>query len=375
MNVKGRNLNMPTNRSLANRRPGIVASARSAVAAAARTMARNPKTVAAIAKTANAVHTKYKNKGSNKHYSKVVEGHGEITFSKFRYYRKPKNALEKKLAGSKGKITRRYLDTYRVTGTSGRQVASVFPYFEYNHLTQMVTDAFNSISGYEIGTPIDPATNIGGVGGSQSVNNLSPYMAKANHCLTLTNFENAACTVTIMDCVAKRDTSDGPEWCWLKGLQLQGESTDPGNSAAIYPVGSSPYQSKAFQETWKVQNTTQLQFRPGETHKHFIDVEPNMLVSNSRLRQINPTGVTYLGGVSRVTMVIFEGVLAGGVSSGAVTTAPISFGAMWNRTYNTYGNMQKNRINFKAVNQLPITASGSLNVTQGDGDVVLATSS
>ena len=122
-----------------------------------------------------------KNKQKNKvhkhdKYSKIREGHGDITFSKTKVYYKPKTKTEKRLANIRGQITRRYVSTNEQVGEVGRQSVNSYFYFEVDHLRQMITDSYVSIPSYESGT-------------SGTINQLEPFIGKSNHCMTLTNFK------------------------------------------------------------------------------------------------------------------------------------------------------------------------------------------
>lgn len=296
---------------------------------------------------------------TRRQFSKIVEGHGDITYSKFTRYRKPRNKLEKRLAAVRGKITRRYVDTWKLTGVTGRQRADYFAYFERDHLKKMVADVFDSITGTEM-------TRTGGYTTNVTMNDLVPYMSNSNHCLTISNMENASTQVTVYDLLAKKDTDEPPTISWSKGLTLQNEPQDP--NLWVFPVGSNPLQSKQFRDTWKVEKTTRLVLKPGHNHKHYLHVNPNMTVSNQRLSQSSPPPPYFLGGVSRTILVVTEGVLVTSYADASkVSTAPVAIGVMWQRTYGYTANSQAHRLNYAAETILPSFTDGR--VIQEDGDI------
>lgn len=304
---------------------------------------------------------KAKRNNQDAKYAKVVEGHGDITFSKFRSINKPKSSMTKKLASVRGKLIRRYVNTFHISGTAGRQRVDSCIYFETSHLAKMLSDVSASLGALELGgnTPTN-ATN------------LEPFISKTNHCLTLTSFVNASQTVTLYDVLCKRDTNEHPGLSWSTGLFLQEDNTSTANS---FPVGITPYQSKNFREKWKIEKVTKLQLRPGETHKHYVTVNPNKSVSNARISGINSEAVeTYLAGVTRAVMVVIEGTLGRGTASGTVTTTAPSLGMMWQRSYAFHHNTRN------VIRQFPIPAAedlvttlGDIKIAQPDGDIVPAT--
>lgn len=296
----------------------------------------------------------------HKKFAKVIEGHGDITFSKFSAKGKPGNALTKKLASARGKLHRRHINSYHLTGVAGRQFAFSVQYFEAHHLKQMVQDVYSTLASQELGG-VNPTTG-----------NLEPFLSKSHQCLTLTSFTNSSQTLTIYDLLCKRDTDEHPTLAWKNGLIQQDDTTA---DMTNIPVGVTPYQSKNFREKWKVEKVTQLQLRPGETHKHYIDVNPNRAISNAR---VNPTNSevakTYLSGITRAVMIVAEGSLGRGAASGSVTTTAASVGAMWQRNYNFTANTRA------VVRHYPVATSGDLatalsdvKLYQPDGDLVTAT--
>lgn len=296
-------------------------------------------------------------------YSKITEGHGDISYSKFASIRAPKYAMEKKLAAIKGKITRRYINTQKIAGQSGRQTAENFTFFELAHLKQMVTDVWNNSSNTDMG--LNTGTdNISGQTSTATVNDLAPYISKTSHKLTITNFENATTQVTIYDLVCKRDTNDTPSQTWVSGMQEQ-------NVAAITPytynfhVGETPLQSKVFREKWGVEKITKISLKPGENHSHSIYVVPNLSVSNNRLQADTPKN--YLAGVSRCVMIVAQGVMATSAATPTtVSTAPVSLGTMWQRSYTYAANLRKHKTTYNPVT--PLTVLSDPKIVQEDGD-------
>lgn len=299
-------------------------------------------------------------------YSKVVEGHGDITFSKFKVNRRPKNKLEKRLASVKGKITRRYVNSFKLQGPSGRQRMDHFAYFEREHIKKIIEDAWNNQSLPEGGRPIDWVTNTPvsiSPGGDVTRNDLTPFLHKSNHGLTLTNFENASVSMTIYDLVCIKDTDLNPNACVRAGLQTMGETAQDDNH---FGIGVNPRQSRVFNERWKVLKVTQLTMKPGENHKHYIDVNVNQTVSATRLQEGTKI---FLAGVSRAVLTQVEGVLiTSNANPALVSTAPTAIGIMWNRNYSFSINSSKHRVMYPPVDPLPVITDGRL--IQEDGDAV-----
>jgi hypothetical protein len=341
--------------------------------AAKRLVTTAAKQIARATKSAQPVY-KQKFKTYNKisqgtRYAKITEGHGDISYSKYTKIRPPKYPMEKKLAAIKGKITRRYINTLKISGQSGRQTAENFTFFELAHLKQMVTDVWNNSSNSDMG--LNTGTdNIANQTSTATVNDLAPYISKTQHKLTVTNFENATTTVTIYDLVCKRDTNDTPSACWVTGMQEQ-------NVAQLSPftynfhVGESPLQSKVFREKWGVEQISKISLKPGENHQHSVYVVPNLSISNNRVQSETPKN--YLAGVSRCVMIVAQGVMATSQATpSTVSTAPVSLGTMWQRQYTYAANLRKHKTTYAPLT--PLTVIADPKIIQEDGDAQPVTS-
>lgn len=366
-------------RSLVRARPGAVAAATSAAGAMLAYAKRNPAKAMAVAHKVGRQLGKYRKRYSRTdrrgqqhfEYSKIKEGHGDITFSKFRKVRKPKSKLEKKLASVKGKISRRYLESFETKGLSGYQQMQTLTFFEREHLRKIVDDNWLNQSSTEGGRPIDWTTNTAvsvSAGGDATRNDLTPYLHKSDHCLTVTNFENVSATVTIFDLLCKKDTDTAPHIAVRQGMQTAGEVAE--SAVDQFQIGIHPTHSRVFNERWKIEKATQLTMKPGENHKHFIDIDTNQLVSSTRLQEAGTKA--YLGGVTRAILIVAEGVLIGSNAAGqdaVVSTAPTTLGLMWLRRYVSSLNQRKHVVSY-ASPPLPVIPVANQRAVQEDGDII-----
>lgn len=346
----------------------------------------------AVGKYAGEKIVEYRNKPKNKtpKVTKVIQtvrattkrrahdhehsaSHGELTYSNFSLTRKPKNTLEKKLASVKGKITRRYMDASRISGVSGRQRVQEFMFFETSHLQTMVQDVWNSQNVKDTGNAVDPVTNTPLTPSTVTVNDLSPYIHKTKHQLTLSNMENIPTFFTVYDLLCKRDTDEKPQTSWARGMQEQGEAgllTTPPDIA--FSVGTNPRMSKIFNEKWKIEKSKRVHLKPGENHKHNVYINPNMVVSNNRVQPSTETAKKYLAGVTRCVFIVAESNMVSSIADPAqVSTGPVALGAIWLRTYTYSANMKQHRVTYPSANNILII--GDPRGVQEDGDIAAVT--
>ena len=171
--------------------------------------------------------------------------------------------------------------------------------------------------------------------------------------------------MTVYDLVCRSDTNDTPNLSWSRGLTQQGDSESA--SSTVLTVGSHPYQSKAFREKWRVEKTTQLTMKPGETHKHYIDVTLNRTVTNTRVNATGSEAPKYsIAGVTRCVMVVCEGTLASS-DAGLPTTTATRLGVMWQRQYRYAANIRANRYTY-GTTALPQPTD--LKIVQEDRDIL-----
>lgn len=111
---------------------------------------------------------------------------------------------------------------------------------------------------------------------------------------TFTNGTNATCYVYVYDIVCKTDidTADGlitgPDVAWQNGEIQQG------NATGYHVIGSDPKKVDMFREHFKILKVEKHFMKPGDTHKHFVNVNMNKIVNEARtVASIRYAGITY----------------------------------------------------------------------------------
>jgi hypothetical protein len=132
---------------------------------------------------------------------------------------------------------------------------------------------------------------------------------KASGDVTLNNIYLSNCYVIIYDIIARRDSSSNaistPLASWVQG--------DVDESVTGYELflGSTPWQSEAFNQFWQVKQVTNVVLGAGATHVHKVRLTENKIISAARAQYNNGM----LEGCTYWTMVEFHGSPANDVTT------------------------------------------------------------
>jgi hypothetical protein len=102
---------------------------------------------------------------------------------------------------------------------------------------------------------------------------------KSSGDVTLNNILLSNCYIIIYDIMARKDIAvtaiDSPSVAWSQG------DTDTGSGSAWSFLGSTPWQSEAFNQYWEVRQVTNVVLAAGGTHVHKVRLNPNRQISAS----------------------------------------------------------------------------------------------
>lgn len=164
---------------------------------------------------------------------------------------------------------------------------------------------------------LDPATT---VSGSNLTGNTRRYMIDSIRAkYQLKNQTTIPITVTLYDCVARRDnTSDSfsPTFAWTQGIadEAVNVGSNQVNAQGSQFPGAKPFQSQLFCQRWKVKRGTTFILHPGATHCHYITIKP------SGLCNFEYTGKNaYIKGLTTCLMAV----LKGGVAASSLNAADV----------------------------------------------------
>jgi hypothetical protein len=112
-------------------------------------------------------------------------------------------------------------------------------------------------------------------------------MHKATGDITLNNILLSNCYIIIYDIFARKDVSAAalslPDQAWAQG------NVDESSTNAYTFLGSTPWQSEAFNQYYEVKQVTNVVLGAGQTHVHKVRLNPRRLV-NSAYAQYTPYG-------------------------------------------------------------------------------------
>lgn len=164
---------------------------------------------------------------------------------------------------------------------------------------------------------LDPATTISG---SNLTTNTRRYFVESIRAkYQLKNQTTIPITVTLYDCVARRDnTSDtfSPTFTWTQGIadEAVNVGSNQVNAQASQFPGAKPFQSQLFCQRWKVKRGTTFILHPGATHCHYVTIKP------SGLCNFEYTGKNaYIKGLTTSVMAV----LKGGVAASSLNAADV----------------------------------------------------
>lgn len=162
---------------------------------------------------------------------------------------------------------------------------------------------------------LDPTATIGG---PNATANTRRYMVdQIRSKIQLKNQTTIPITLTLYDCVARRDNSSDsfdPLATWTSGLNDEFVGVSNQNGQGSQFPGAKPFQSQAFCQRWKVRGVKTFILHPGATHCHWITIKPAGLL-NFEYTRLN----AYLKGLSTALMVVTKG----GVAASSLNAADI----------------------------------------------------
>lgn len=146
------------------------------------------------------------------------------------------------------------------------------------------------------------------------------YIESARGKYTIENVMVCNCSITIYDCVARKDVAlaaiSTPAAAWNQG---DVDTTGHGSHVDQNRIGSTPFQSEAFNQYWKVLQTTDVVLGPGAQHQHIASSRPEKVFSGA-YSTYTPYGFK---DETVFTMIV----LRGSPSNDSVTQTQVTLGA------------------------------------------------
>lgn len=187
--------------------------------------------------------------------------------------------------------------------------------------------------------------------------------------LTFSNGTNASCYVKIYDIMAKVDIDStdvtagigDPASAWQTGELQQG------NATGYHVIGSYPNKVDTFKQHFKIMSMKQHFMKPGDIHKHHVNINYNKIMNEARI-----VNSSRYGGITYFTMIVCHGTPA--QTDDATPIVSTTAGQInWTQTQRfTYRYSLDNQQNsYVLPNLLPQPAV--LEVVQDDGDIDVVT--
>lgn len=111
--------------------------------------------------------------------------------------------------------------------------------------------------------------------------------------ITMNNIFLSNCYIMIYDVVARKDVDQAaifkPDLAWIQG------DTDQSASTAYTILGSTPFQSEAFNQFYRVEQITNIVLAAGGTHVHKVKIQPERVISSaySKYAQYDLKDISY----------------------------------------------------------------------------------
>lgn len=179
---------------------------------------------------------------------------------------------------------------------------------------------------------------------STVVNNFNTqrlFVKRVTTNLNITNPENYQISLTIYDCICRRDGGGNvyyPNSAWAEGLN---DETYASGGTYVTPnytvVGATPFESNLFCKFWKVQKITHTKLAGGQFHTHRGTWAPRRLVDNEMVQ--NGGNLCYKGLTTSILIVISGAPVTS--TAGPVTTQRAKALITWDKTYD-YGFISQN---------------------------------
>ncbi|UBJ26226.1 putative capsid protein [Red panda feces-associated circular DNA virus 11] len=202
-----------------------------------------------------------------------------------------------------------------------------------------------------------PATQ--GSAGNTTANTRKMMLTRLSAKYRLKNQTSVPITVTLYDCVARRDMQAGglePVNVWNLGMTeeavgITGANANANTQLEQFP-GATPFQSQLFCQTWKVARKSKFVLHPGSEHNHFITIKPGGLISNDYISRF-----LYLRGLSTVVMAVVEGgVIQDTTTPFNISTSSAELDCICETRY-SFTAMEKSRTAFTQYSLLPSTVT------------------
>lgn len=232
----------------------------------------------------------------------------------------------------------------RVTGTSGIQTGyGIIEWYNTNDLNSI----FSAYTTY---------LNANTLGGSSATSSKIYHKRMAGE-LLITNQTNDVSVIKIYDCVARRDLSaamtnyNDPWTAWVYGSTV---SDVPSGSNSSQVVGSSPFQTSAFTEFYKVLKITEVDLHSGGHHRHKVTISPNRTFNYELESAIGSTLGAQFKGWCHFSMIVAHGYPDNSAATKTtVTTAQVNFDFVQKKQYEWYA-VSQNKTNITYNNNLTV---------------------
>lgn len=173
------------------------------------------------------------------------------------------------------------------------------------------------------------------INGANSVGNATVakwFLESFTGSLQMSNASAAAVTMTIFDCIARRDVAStnvySPQIAWTSGV------TDEGVANGANQVGSLPFESDLFTQFYKVVKSTKVILASGECHKHVFNMEPNQLLHHEYITQYSASNTGIYRDLSYFPLVVFSGMPAhDSTTKTSVSSAPVNLDTIFEVSY------------------------------------------
>lgn len=222
-------------------------------------------------------------------------------------------------------------------------------------------DVFTFVPVYDpadLGQCVGVATNTGTTAIENQTTRI--YMKSCHEEIAIQNSSNAVCRITLYDVISRRDCfadanghSAMPDITWQDGIQHQ--QVSGGASTSYNTVGVRPYDSKAFNDWWKIKRITYLDLAPGQVHYHRVNYSIHKFVSQEWL---GASGLAAGKGWSLGTMMVSYGEPCGDNSGGA-TTEKIRLNCVQTKTYHFSWVRENSSLSYQT-NGLSTVTSGNI---------------
>lgn len=162
----------------------------------------------------------------------------------------------------------------------------------------------------------------GALGAYSALRGTKVLIKNLQHTLYITNQTDGFASLTLYDCIPRRDTESGPVTALRDGnrvLQDNGPTTGNSAIAAFEPdnrLGCDPYGTPQFMSKWKIVNQRTIIMCPGQVHRHTLNFNCNKMMNTNLLEGDN----FYLRGWSAVTMMKLHGFPGVSVANGDIAS-------------------------------------------------------